>query len=98
LRFTFDVSAVPVIKHDTHLPVFVDPSHASGRREFVTALALAGVAAGADGVMVEVHHCPEAAMCDGPQALHPEMFEDLARRVAAVAKAVGKELTLPKEK
>jgi len=98
LRFTFDVSAVPVIKHDTHLPVFVDPSHASGRREFVTALALAGVAAGADGVMVEVHHCPEAAMCDGPQALYPEMFEDLARRVAAVAKAVGKELTLPKER
>ncbi|NQU74720.1 MAG: 3-deoxy-7-phosphoheptulonate synthase [Planctomycetes bacterium] len=95
LRFTFDVSAVPVIKHNTHLPIFVDPSHACGRREFVTALALAGVAAGADGVMVEIHNCPEEAMCDGPQALLPEMFADLARRLADVAKAVGKELVPP---
>lgn len=95
LRFTFDVSAVPMIKRNTHLPIFVDPSHACGRREFVTALALAGVAAGADGVMVEVHPCPEAAMCDGPQALLPEMFDELARQVSAVAKAVGKELAEP---
>jgi len=91
LRYTFDVSAVPVLKHHTHLPVFVDPSHASGRREYVTALALAGVAAGADGVMVEVHACPEQAMCDGPQALPPEMFAELVRQVDAVAAAVGKQ-------
>jgi len=91
LRYTFDVSAVPVIKQTTHLPVFVDPSHACGRREYVTALALAGVAAGADGVMVEVHTCPEKALCDGPQALLPEMFADLVRQVEAVAGAVGKD-------
>ena len=97
LRFTFDVSAVPLIKHHSHLPVFVDPSHACGRREFVTALALAGVAAGADGVMVEVHACPESAMCDGPQALLPEMFDQLVRQVSAVAKAIGKELARPRQ-
>lgn len=94
LRFTFDVSAVPVIKNETHLPIFVDPSHASGKREYVTALALAGVAAGADGVMVEVHSCPEAAMCDGPQALYPEMFAEMMRQVSAVAQAVGKTINL----
>jgi len=97
LRFTFDVSAVPLIKHHTHLPVLVDPSHACGRREYVTALALAGVAAGSDGVMVEVHHEPEAAMCDGPQALYPTMFEELVRQVGRVAQAVGKTLTPPKD-
>jgi 3-deoxy-7-phosphoheptulonate synthase len=95
LRFTFDVSAVPVIKQNTHLPVFVDPSHASGRREFVLPLALAGVAAGADGVMVEVHHCPEEAMCDGPQALLPDMFVELCNQVAAVAKALGRDMVQP---
>jgi len=97
LRFTFDVSAVPLIKHHTHLPVVVDPSHACGRREYVTALALAGVAAGADGVMVEVHHEPEAAMCDGPQALYPTMFAELVQQVGRVAQAVGKTLTGPKD-
>ncbi len=99
LRFTFDVSAVPLIKHHTHLPVFVDPSHASGKREFVTALALAGVAAGADGVIVEVHDCPEEAMCDGPQALLPEMFAEMVAQVTAVAGALGKEMVArrPKE-
>jgi len=97
LRFTFDVSAVPVIKHHTHLPVLVDPSHASGRREFVTALALAGVAAGADGVMVEVHDCPEAARCDGPQSLYPEMFTELMQQVRKVAAAVGRTVTPPRD-
>ncbi len=92
LRFTLDVSAVPVIRNNSHLPVFVDPSHASGRREYVLPLALAGVAAGADGVMVEVHSCPEKAMCDGPQALFPEMFTELVQQLSAVGKAVGREL------
>ena len=96
LRFTFDVSAVPVMKQDTHLPVFVDPSHASGRREYVTPLALAGIAAGADGVMVEVHSCPEAAMCDGPQALYPQMFNEMMQQITAVAQAVGKKMEGPK--
>lgn len=96
LRFTFDVSAVPVLKEETHLPVFVDPSHASGKREMVGPLALAGVAAGADGVMVEVHACPEDAMCDGPQALYPEMFEALMKQVASVAQAVGRQMQPPK--
>ena len=96
LRFTFDVSAVPVMKQDTHLPVFVDPSHASGRREYVTPLALAGIAAGADGVMVEVHSCPEAAMCDGPQALYPRMFNEMMQQITAVAGAVGKKMEGPK--
>jgi 3-deoxy-7-phosphoheptulonate synthase len=95
LRFTFDVSAVPVLKQNTHLPVFVDPSHASGHRQFVLPLALAGVAAGADGVMVEVHHCPEEAMCDGPQALLPDMFVELSKQVAAVAAALGRSMVKP---
>ena len=92
LRFTFDVSAVPVIKANCHLPIIVDPSHASGNRQFVTALALAGVAAGADGVMVEVHDNPEEALCDGPQALLPEMFNELMRQIDALAKALGRQL------
>jgi len=96
LRFTFDVSAVPVIKNYTHLPVFVDPSHASGKREYVAPLALAGIAAGADGIMVEVHSSPEDAMCDGPQALYPKMFNELVNQVRAVAQAVGKTLHEPK--
>jgi 3-deoxy-7-phosphoheptulonate synthase len=96
LRFTFDVSAVPVLKEETHLPVFVDPSHASGKREIVAPLAMAGVAAGADGVMVEVHACPEDAMCDGPQALYPQMFETLMTQLAPVAQAVGRRMEPPR--
>ena len=98
LRFTFDVSAVPVLKQNTHLPVFVDPSHASGHRQYVLPLALAGVAAGADGVMVEVHHCPEEAMCDGPQSLLPDMFVNLSKQVAAVAAALGRTMVAPLKK
>ncbi len=90
LRFTFDVSAVPVIKANCHLPIIVDPSHATGDRRFVIPLALAGIAAGADGVMVEVHDCPEEALCDGPQALLGDMFAETVRQVDAVAKAVGR--------
>lgn len=90
VRFTFDVSAVPVIKSYSHLPIIVDPSHAAGNRQYVNALALAGIAAGADGVIVEVNDCPEEALCDGPQALLPEMFEELVDQIDKVASAVGR--------
>jgi 3-deoxy-7-phosphoheptulonate synthase len=92
VRFTLDVSAVPVIKHYSHLPIIVDPSHAAGNRQYVSALALAGVAAGADGIIVEVHDRPEEALCDGPQALLPEMFAELVRQIAGVGAALGRDL------
>jgi len=78
-RNTMDISAVPVLQELTHLPVAVDPAHASGRRSLVPALARAAVAAGADGLMVEVHPCPEQAFSDGPQSLTLEQFADLMR-------------------
>lgn len=90
LRFTLDVSSVPVVKHFSHLPIIVDPSHASGQREYVPALARAGLAAGADGIMVEVHDCPGKAMCDGPQALLPETFANMMRELDAIAAILGK--------
>ena len=90
-RNTLDLNAVPVLKRETHLPVIVDPTHGIGIREHVAAMALAAVAAGADGLMVEVHNSPELAKSDGEQALLPDEFEDLVRRVRAVAEAVGRE-------
>jgi 3-deoxy-7-phosphoheptulonate synthase len=89
-RFTLDVSAVPWLKLHTHLPVIVDPSHASGDRRLVEPLSRAAAAVGADGVIVEVHTDPEAAVCDGPQALYARDFPDYASRVAAHAGLVGK--------
>ena len=89
-RNTLDLNAVPVLKAETHLPVVVDPTHGIGLREHVTAMALAAVAAGADGLMVEVHNSPELAKSDGEQALLPDEFSDLIRRVRAVAEAVGR--------
>lgn len=77
LRYNLDIGAIVVAKKNTHLPVIVDPSHAAGHREFVIDLALAGLAAGADGFIVEVHNCPERAQCDGPQALTPDLFQQL---------------------
>ena len=88
-RFTLDLAAVPVLKERTHLPVIVDPSHAAGRRELVTPLSLAAAAAGADGVLVEVHPRPEEAVCDGPQALRTEEFASYAEHVRAAA-ALGR--------
>ena len=76
-RFTLDLTAVPVLKELTHLPVIVDPSHAAGRRDLVTPLSLAAAAAGADGIIVEVHPRPEEAICDGPQALVADEFARL---------------------
>jgi len=87
-RFTLDVSAVPVLKERTHLPVIVDPSHAAGRRELVRPLSLAAVAAGADGLIVEVHPDPESALCDGPQALTTAEFAAFADDVHALARAM----------
>jgi 3-deoxy-7-phosphoheptulonate synthase len=88
-RFTLDVAAVPVLKERTRLPVIIDPSHAAGRRELVRPLSLAAVAAGADGLIVEVHPNPAEAVCDGPQALTTAEFAAFARDVYALVDAVA---------
>jgi 3-deoxy-7-phosphoheptulonate synthase len=89
-RFTLDLTAVPVLRELSHLPVVVDPSHAAGRRDLVEPLSLAAAAAGADGIIVEVHPAPEEAICDGPQALRTEGFAAYAQRVEAAAGVAGK--------
>lgn len=94
-RNTLDLCAVPVLKERTHLPVIVDPSHAAGRREWVPALARAAVAAGADGLIVEVHPDPPNAASDGRQSLTPEAFTDLMRDLTTLADAVGRRLDSP---
>jgi 3-deoxy-7-phosphoheptulonate synthase len=91
-RNTLDLNAVPVLKAETHLPVVVDPTHGVGVREFVPAMALAAVAAGADALMLEVHHEPERAKSDGEQSLRPPEFADLVTRIRRVAEAVGRSL------
>ncbi len=91
-RNTLDVSAVPVIQGLSHLPIFIDPSHAAGKRALVPALALAGVAAGADGLMIEVHPSPDHALSDGAQSLTFAEFDDLMPKIANVARAVGRDL------
>ncbi len=91
-RNTFDVSAVPVLKQKTHLPVIVDPSHAAGDRTLVPALAAAGIAAGADGVIVEVHNDPDSALSDGPQSLTIPGFTTMMSTLKAVADAVGRHI------
>ncbi|MCW2990186.1 MAG: aroF [Solirubrobacterales bacterium] len=89
-RFTLDLTAIPVLKELTHLPVIVDPSHAAGRRALVTPLSLAAAAAGADGIIVEVHPEPEEAICDGPQQLRSDEFADYAAQVERAAAVAGK--------
>lgn len=91
-RFTLDISAIPVLKQETFLPVIVDPSHAAGRHYAVKPLALASVAVGADGIMIDVHPCPEEALCDGPQALLPDEFKDLMANIRPMLEIVGKHL------
>jgi len=91
-RNTLDISAVPVLKERTHLPVIVDPSHASGHWQYVHSLSLAAIAAGADGIMVEVHPEPDLALCDGPQSLKPEKFKAMMEAMGKVAQAVGREV------
>jgi 3-deoxy-7-phosphoheptulonate synthase len=91
-RNMMDMAAIPNVKGQSHLPIVADPSHATGRPDLIPAMALAAVAAGADGVHVEVHSCPEKALSDGPQALLPRQFADLMDRVRGVAEAVGKSI------
>ncbi len=92
-RFTLDLMAVPVLKELSHLPVIVDPSHAAGRRDLVGPLSLAAAAAGADGIIVEVHPNPEEAICDGPQALRADDFAEYAQTVERAAALAGKALS-----
>jgi len=91
-RNTLDLNAVPILKAKTRLPVVVDPTHGIGLRDFVPQMSLAAVAAGADALMIEVHDDPERARSDGEQALRPEAFADLVRRIRAVASAVGRDV------
>jgi 3-deoxy-7-phosphoheptulonate synthase len=94
-RNTLDLSVVPTVRWISHLPLVVDPSHGTGRREKVTPLARAGVAVGADGIMVEVHHRPEEALSDGEQALTPEMFDQLMWELGIIVQAVGRKIEGP---
>ena len=89
-RNTFDVSAIPVLKRLTHLPVVGDPSHGTGKRDYVLPMARAAVAAGVDGIIVEVHHDPDHAVSDGAQTLRPEQFEEMMQQVRAIAAAIGR--------
>jgi len=91
-RFTFDANAIPVVKSLSHLPIIADPSHATGKWGLVAPCAKAGIAAGADGLIVEVHPKPEEAMSDGEQSLYPENFAALMSELRVLAKAVGREL------
>ena len=92
LRFTPDISAVPVVKKLSHLPIIVDPSHATGRRDMVSSMARAAIAAGADGIMVEVHPDPDRALSDGAQSLTFELFEEMMGELVRVADAVNRPL------
>ena len=91
-RNTLDLSVVPAIKRMSHLPILVDPSHGTGKRTKVLPMSRAAIAVGADGVLIEVHHKPEEALSDGPQAILPEAFEQLVREVDAIAQVLGRSL------
>jgi len=91
-RNTLDLSCIPLIKQETHLPIIADPSHATGNWRLVPSLALAAIAAGADGIMVEVHPHPEVAVSDGPQSLRPARLKRLVRELVPVAIAVGRSM------
>jgi 3-deoxy-7-phosphoheptulonate synthase len=92
-RFTLDLLAVPALRELTHLPIIVDPSHAAGRRDWVQPMSLAAAAAGADGIIVEVHNEPDKAICDGPQAISTEVFPEYAEQLRRVAELAGSELS-----
>jgi 3-deoxy-7-phosphoheptulonate synthase len=89
-RNTTDINAIPVLKNLTHLPVILDPSHSTGHADYVPAVARAGIAAGADGIIVEVHPDPAKAVSDGKQSLKPEKFAEMVTQVKAVAEALGR--------
>jgi 3-deoxy-7-phosphoheptulonate synthase len=92
-RNTLDLSIIPALQHVSHLPILVDPSHGTGRRDSVLPMARAAVAAGADGVMVEVHNHPEAALSDGPQSVYPAQFAIMMSEIEKIAAVVGRHLT-----
>jgi 3-deoxy-7-phosphoheptulonate synthase len=91
-RNTLDISAIPVIKKLSHLPIVVDPSHGTGRRDKVAPMARASLAAGADGLLIEVHNDPEKALSDGAQSLYPEQFQQLMKELRMIAPAVGRKV------
>lgn len=91
-RNTLDVSAVPVVKERSSLPIIIDPSHAAGKSKYIAALSLAGIAAGADGLIIEVHPNPKAAMSDAAQQLTPEAYAQLMKKIGALAQVVGREI------
>lgn len=91
-RYTLDLNAIPLLKERTHLPVIVDPSHGTGIRSLVSPMAKAAVAAGADGLLIEVHYRPEKALCDGSQSLYPEEFNVLMEDLRKVADAIGRSI------
>lgn len=91
-RNTIDINAIPVVKHDSHLPILVDPSHGTGKREYVAPIAKAAIAAGADGIMLEIHPNPAEARSDGPQSLLLDQFERLVDELRTLARAVGRDL------
>lgn len=90
-RNTLDIAAIPVLKQLSHLPIIIDPSHSAGRSALVDSLSCASVAAGADGLIIEVHNDPPHAMCDGPQSIRPEAFDALANKLRYISKVTGKE-------
>jgi len=92
-RNLYDVASVPQVHKLSHLPIIVDPSHATGRPDLIPACALAGVAAGADGVHIEVHDCPEKAKSDGPQALLPHQYAEVAGQIRKIAEILGKTIS-----
>jgi 3-deoxy-7-phosphoheptulonate synthase len=92
LRNTMDIAAIPVIKSLSHLPVVADPSHGTGRRDKVAPMARAAVAAGADGLIIEVHPDPERALSDGVQSLYPDQFTQLMKEIRLIAQAVDREI------
>ena len=96
-RNTFDINAIPVIKQLSHLPIIADPSHATGRWEYVGPAAKAAIAAGADGLMIEVHQRPDEAWSDGRQSLKPERFARLVKEARAIAQAIGRDIPAERE-
>jgi 3-deoxy-7-phosphoheptulonate synthase len=92
-RNTMDISAIPIVKKLSHLPILADPSHGTGRRDKVSPMARAAIAAGADGLLIEVHNCPDKALSDGAQSLYPEQFAKLVGELRMIAPAVGRKLS-----
>ena len=88
-RNTLDLSAVPVIKEKSHLPIIIDPSHATGKRDLVEPLAKAAIAVGADGLMIEVHNNPAKALCDGKQSIKPQTFDEIMKKIKVYTELEG---------